>query len=65
MKAHGFSNEELEIFLRHSRDAGTVRKRRHSAFGKVLKASEAYFELMREHGKLPRRDSALFERKQD
>jgi len=65
MKAHGFSDEELEVFLRHSRDAGTVRKRRRAAFGKVLKASEAYFELMRQHNKMSRIDLTLFERKQD
>lgn len=65
MKAHGFSDDELEVFSKRSREAGTVRKRRHAAGNKLFDTVEAYLELMRKHKNIPPFNPALYRQKKN
>jgi hypothetical protein len=54
MKAHGFQDQELEVFSKRSRDAGTVRKRIRENIEGALDGTGEGEKLSREREKILR-----------
>jgi hypothetical protein len=65
MKAHGFLDDELEIFSKMSHDAGTVRKRIRKEIKSIFDASDSAQELYRKVKNLGPFDRTSYMGKQD
>ena len=59
MKAHGFTEAELEKFSRDSQKLGTPRKRKKQYFSNLYDVVESYLALYRKHKNLPEAKSYL------
>jgi len=65
MKAHGFSEDELGIFSKDSKQSGTPRKRRKDVINNYFDVVESYLEQYRKHNNIPDFNPAHYRQKKD
>jgi hypothetical protein len=65
MRAHGFPNDELDVFSLKTHETGTARKRRRDILGKYFHMIESNLDSRRIHKKEPPFNPALYKQKED
>ena len=65
MKAHGFTQDEIEVLSKKSQRAGTIRKRREKGINNFFDTGESAMQRIRQHKDLPEINLAKYRKKNE